>query len=96
MVLPYSWDLPTKLSGPPIPDSPASHESRYCHALIHRKEGDNESEGGMVGWQNACFWFGQTGYHPLFPTVKGKVKRINHREEVVLSMRTILLRSSIW
>jgi len=66
LVLPYSWPSPTHMSGPPIQGSPAIKESEYCHSLIHRKEGDIIGELGNQGFSNCKFWFGKTGYHPLY------------------------------
>ena len=63
IVLPYSWGQPTAQAGPPVPDSPASQESSYCHALVHRKEGEHDGELGLTGWSNSCFWFKTTGQH---------------------------------
>ena len=37
--------------------------------MVHRLEGPNLGELGMYGYDNACFWFGKTGYHHLFPKV---------------------------
>ena len=50
-------------AGPPVKDSPASQESSYCHALVHRKEGEYDGELGLTGWSNSCFWFKTTGQH---------------------------------
>ena len=47
-------------------------ESEYCHSLIHRKEGDIIGELGNQGFNNCKFWFGKTGYHPLFKVVKNE------------------------
>ena len=69
IVLPFSWPSPT-FAGPSIPNSPAAKESEYCHAMVHRLEGPNLGELGMHGYDNACFWFGRTGYHRLFPEVQ--------------------------
>ena len=63
IVLPYSWGQPTTQAGPPVSDSPASQESSYCHALVHRKEGEYDGELGLTGWNNSCFWFRTTGQH---------------------------------
>ena len=51
-------------------DSPSAKESEYCHALVHRKEGEYIGELGMLGFNNCDFWFGRTGYHPLYEVVK--------------------------
>ena len=40
--------------------------------MVHRLEGPNLGELGMYGYDNACFWFGKTGYHHLFPEVQKK------------------------
>ena len=69
IVLPYSLSAPS-YAGDPILDSPAAKESEYCHALIHRKEGEHIGELKIRGWDNACFWFGKTSYHSLFPQVR--------------------------
>lgn len=76
IVLPYSWPDPTEQAGQPIKDSPASHESKYAHAFVHRKEGDIQGELGMIGFDNACYWFDTTGYHPLYPLVKKKALEV--------------------
>lgn len=70
IVLPYSWPEYTCMGGKPVLDSPASQESEYCHALVHRQEGEHVGELGMLGWSNACFWFSKTGRHQLFPSIK--------------------------
>ena len=69
IVLPYSWPDQEAMSGPPILNSPAIKESEYCHALVHRKEGDILGELGTIGFNNCKFWFRKTGYHPLFKVV---------------------------
>ena len=56
-------------AGPPVLNSPASKESEYAHAMVHRKEGGHLGELGLVGWDNACYWFGRTSYHDNFPEV---------------------------
>lgn len=67
LVLPYSWPEYQHMSnGPPILNSPAIKESEYCHAMVHRKEGEIFGELGMVGFNNCKFWFGKTGFHPLY------------------------------
>lgn len=76
MVLPYSWPSESPISGPPVLNSPAAQESEYCHALIHRKEGEYVGELGMVGWENCKFWFSRTGTHFLYPEVKTQVVEI--------------------
>jgi hypothetical protein len=57
----------------PILNSPAIKESEYCHAMIHRKEGEFLGELGMIGFSSCNFWFQQTGHHPLYDVVKTKV-----------------------
>jgi len=38
--------------------------------FLFRKEGELiGKENNLSGWENACFWFGQTDYHPAFPRV---------------------------
>ena len=58
--------------GTPILNSDATKDSAYCNAIVHRVEGQNLGELGMYGYDNACFWFEKTGYHPLFPEVQKK------------------------
>ncbi len=58
------------MGGPPVLYSPVAKESEYCHALVHRKEGEYIGELGMLGFNNCDFWFGRTGYHPLYEVVK--------------------------
>jgi len=58
IVLPFSWPSPT-FAGPSIPNSPAAKESEYCHAMIHRKEGDFIGELGQLGFRD--------GSSQLFP-----------------------------
>ena len=65
LVIPYSVDI-EQWTGPPILNSPAIKESEYCHAMVHRKEGEIFGELGMVGFNNCKFWFGKTGFHPLY------------------------------
>ena len=62
--------------GPPVPDSPASQESAYCHALVHRKEGEHDGELGLTGWDNSCFWFRTAGRHGLYPAVQARAREI--------------------
>ena len=38
--------------------------------MVHRKEGEFLGELGMVGFANCHFWFGKTGFHPLYQVVK--------------------------
>ena len=60
------------MGGQPILNSPALKESEYCHAMVHRKEGEIIGELGMQGFSNCKFWFGKTGHHPLYSVVKSK------------------------
>ena len=57
LVLPYSWPCETIWGGPPVLDSPALGNATHCHALVHRMEGEHPGELGMMGWDNAHFWF---------------------------------------
>ena len=58
LVIPYSVDI-EQWTGPPILNSPAIKESEYCHAMIHRKEGDFIGELGQLGFRD--------GSSQLFP-----------------------------
>jgi len=73
LVLPYSWPEDTNFGGQAIKGSPAAKESEYCHALVHRKEGETYGELGAQGFWNCKFWFGRTGFHPLYESVKQEV-----------------------
>jgi len=77
IVLPYSWPSDTTFGGAAIQGSLAAKEAEYCHALVHRKEGDLTGELGAQGFYNCKFWFGKTGYHPLFETVKQEVLKMD-------------------
>ena len=55
--------------------------------MVHRLEGPNLGELGMYGYDNACFWFGKTGYHHLFPKV---LKRCNEIGENYTDGKTYL------
>lgn len=76
LVLPYSWPDHTHMSGSPVLNSPAIKESEYCHAMVHRKEGEIFGELQMLGFDNCKFWFSKTGYHPLYSTVKEETIRL--------------------
>lgn len=53
---------------------PMSPENHYLHAILHRIEGHRTGEAGLVGFENAKFWFGGgveqpswgLGLHPVF------------------------------
>jgi len=85
IVLPYSWPKPTTLSGEPIKGSPAIKESEYCHSLLHRKEGDLIGELGSLGFSNCKFWFGKTGFHPLYSVVKGEALKTAKTEHKIVN-----------
>jgi len=96
IVLPYSWPSPMTteeekmtihMSGgrPPIQGSPAMKESEYCHALIHRKEGDIIGELGAKGFSTCKYWFGKTGYHPLFNVVKNEALKTPKSEHKIIN-----------
>jgi hypothetical protein len=40
-------------------------EATYCHAMIHRREGEHRGEAGLTGFANAEYWFECLGDHPL-------------------------------
>jgi len=77
LVLPYSWPHDTDFGGAAIEASPAAKEAEYCHALVHRKEGDIIGELGAQGFFNCKFWFGKTGHHPLYETVKEEALKMD-------------------
>jgi len=95
IVLPHSWP-PTEsdeeermtlyISGrPPIQGSPAIKESEYCHSLIHRKEGELIGELGNQGFNNCKFWFGKTGYHPLYNVVKNEALKMPKTQHKIVN-----------
>lgn len=53
---------------------PMSPENHYLHAILHRIEGHRRGEAGLIGFDNAKFWFGGgveqpsrgLGSHPVF------------------------------
>ena len=59
LVLPYSWPCDTIWGGPAVLGSPALGNATHCHALVHRMEGEHPGELGMMGWDNANFWYGR-------------------------------------
>lgn len=72
LVLPLSWSAPTPFGGAAIRGSPAKQGATYVHAMLHRHEGElvGQEGGGMVGWDNASFWFSQVGRHPLYARLR--------------------------
>lgn len=96
LVLPYSWPSPTEMSGPPILSSPAIKESEYCHALVHRKEGEVMGELGMLGFSNCKFWFGKTGFHPLYQVVKNEALKAEFPQNQVVTQFQQSLQKSQW
>ena len=69
LVTPLSWSSYTSFGGKYIDNSPANQNACYSHALTHRREGQYIGEFG-TGWNNSCYWFGQTGKHKiLFPKI---------------------------
>ena len=59
--------------------------------MVHRKEGEFLGELGMVGFANCHFWFGKTGFHPLYQVVKENAIEIasNHNTVSKLNNFTI-------
>lgn len=96
LVLPYSWPSETEMSGPPILSSPAIKESEYCHALVHRKEGEITGELGMLGFSNCKFWFGKTGFHPLYQVVKKEALAPKFPQHQVVTQFQQDLQGSQW
>lgn len=53
---------------------PMSPENHYLHAILHRIEGHRRGEAGLIGYDNAKYWFGGgveqpswgLGSHPVF------------------------------
>ena len=67
LVLPYSLPFDSEWGAPAVLDSPALGNATYAHGLVHRTEGRHVGELGMVGWENARSWFGETPQdHRLF------------------------------
>ena len=60
-------------------------ESEYCHALIHRKEGDIIGELGAIGFSTCKYWFGKTGYHPLYNVVKNEALKTPKSEHKIIN-----------
>ena len=60
LVTPYSWPEEIYTSYGPVryttSDSGVVSVATYIHSLVHRKEGWNVGELGMVGWSNADYW----------------------------------------
>jgi len=57
LVTPLSWPEETHFGyEPPVSNSVASWEASYAHSLVHRREGPNVGEFGMIGWSNANYW----------------------------------------
>ena len=57
LVLPLSWADDLGMGyGPVVMNSDAKFEASYAHALVHRFEGPNIGELGMLGWSNANYW----------------------------------------
>jgi len=62
-ITPLSWDAPTHFGGAPV-DSAARPEATLLHHLVHMREGQHVGEFG-TGWNNAGFWSGALGPHPV-------------------------------
>ena len=60
LVTPYSWPEEIHTSYGPVRYSTADagvvNVASYIHSLVHRKEGWNVGEFGMIGWSNADYW----------------------------------------
>ena len=60
LITPYSWPDHIHTSYGPVrysdTDAGVVNVASYIHSLVHRKEGWNVGELGMVGWQNADYW----------------------------------------
>lgn len=84
LVLPLSWPSPTAMGGRPVRGSAAAKDATYVHAMLHRQEGDlvGQEGGGMIGWDNAAFWFSQAGPHPCTTEVLNAARgaAAGHRE----------------
>lgn len=58
---------------------PMSPENHYLHAILHRIEGHRLGEGGLIGFDNAKYWFGGgvelpssgLGSHPVYVALAG-------------------------
>ena len=46
-----------------------------------RKEGDIVGELGALGFSNCKFWFGKTGYHPLYEVVKKEALSMDYKTD---------------
>ena len=68
LVTPHSWGYKRKAGDIGISAS-------YAHALTHRREAEHIGEFG-TGFNNAGYWFGQTGKHCLFNDVKNMAVRV--------------------
>ena len=71
-VLPLSWPSATPFGGKAIKcGAAAAQDATYVHAMLHRQEGEfiGQEGGGMLGWDNASYWFSQVGRHAIYPMV---------------------------
>lgn len=62
LITPYSWPEEIHTSFGPVKYSTADagvvSVATYIHSMVHRREGWNIGELGMVGWDNANYWGG--------------------------------------
>merc|ERR1712137_565502 len=64
---------------------PMSAENHYLHAILHRVEGHRVGEAGLIGFDNAKFWFGGgvekpscgLGAHPVFKDLAAAGRRFD-------------------
>jgi len=60
LVTPYSWPEEIYTSYGPVrysnSDAGVVSVATYIHSLVHRREGWNIGELGMIGWANADYW----------------------------------------
>jgi len=65
---------------------PMSPENHYLHGILHRLEGHRLGEAGLMGFENAKFWFGGgvetptwgLGLHPVFTSLADAVRASSH------------------
>eukprot|EP00931_Biecheleriopsis_adriatica_P067182 TRINITY_DN4136_c0_g1_i1.p1 TRINITY_DN4136_c0_g1~~TRINITY_DN4136_c0_g1_i1.p1 ORF type:complete len:345 (-),score=64.34 TRINITY_DN4136_c0_g1_i1:43-1050(-) len=74
LVTPLTETRPTTFGGPPKLATEVQKEAAYCHAIVHRMEGENLGENG-AGFKDSIYWIGQafskgTSPHAIFPQLR--------------------------